>query len=138
LAGATATGLLAVLVSPVSWPHHLVWLVPAVGVLTGWWWRDRKRWVALVGGLTVWLLLAVRSHRLGQLLVDTYPAGVLRVTGDVLRDSFMLTCAAVVVVLGCTPARSPASMDDGSAGTLETPETADTPEAPEAPVLDRA
>ncbi|HTM84419.1 MAG TPA: glycosyltransferase 87 family protein, partial [Mycobacterium sp.] len=103
LAGATATGLLAVLVSPVSWPHHLVWLVPAIGVLIGWWWRDRSRWAALLGGLTVGLLLMVRSHRLGQLLVDSYPSGVLRITGEVLRDSFMLACAAVVVALGCAP-----------------------------------
>jgi alpha-1,2-mannosyltransferase len=33
LAGATVTGLSACLVSPISWVHHLYWVVPAVVVL---------------------------------------------------------------------------------------------------------
>ena len=33
LAAVTLTGLLGVLISPVSWPHHIVWVLPAVVVL---------------------------------------------------------------------------------------------------------
>jgi alpha-1,2-mannosyltransferase len=33
LSGLTLTGLLAVLLSPVAWQHHLVWVVPALAVL---------------------------------------------------------------------------------------------------------
>lgn len=33
LTGLTLTGLLAVLLSPVAWQHHLVWVVPALAVL---------------------------------------------------------------------------------------------------------
>lgn len=35
VAGLAVVGCLAVAVSPVSWIHHLVWLVPAAAVLAG-------------------------------------------------------------------------------------------------------
>ena len=35
VAGATLTGLTAMMVSPVSWIHATVWLIPALGVLVG-------------------------------------------------------------------------------------------------------
>ena len=99
LAGAAVTGLVAVLISPVSWPHHLVWLVPAVAVLVG----DGKRWLPLLAGVAVWLALLARTHRLGQEVVDAYPAGGLRVAGEVLRSSFVLICVAVIAALGRPP-----------------------------------
>jgi alpha-1,2-mannosyltransferase len=41
--GLAATGVVACLVSPITWVHHLVWLIPAIAVLA------RSRWpVALV------------------------------------------------------------------------------------------
>jgi alpha-1,2-mannosyltransferase len=36
LLAVTLTGLVGVLVSPVSWPHHIVWAMPAVIVLGAW------------------------------------------------------------------------------------------------------
>lgn len=96
VAGAAVTGLVAVVVSPVSWPHHLVWLVPAIAVLVG----NGRRWVPVAGGVLVWLLLIGRTHRLGQLLIDEHPGGALLVAGEVLRNSFLLACIALVVALG--------------------------------------
>jgi alpha-1,2-mannosyltransferase len=84
--GFALTGLLACLISPVTWVHHLVWLLPALFLLlaagrramTGvlwfllsssvvwWWWADTSGWVATIGAntyvwITVGLLLALPS-----------------------------------------------------------------------------
>jgi len=49
-AGFALTGALACLISPVTWVHHLVWLLPALLILL-----DRRRW-ALAGAL--WAVLS--------------------------------------------------------------------------------
>ncbi|MCW3043763.1 MAG: putative integral rane protein [Actinobacteria bacterium] len=36
VAAVALVGLTAVLISPVSWPHHAVWVVPVLGVLAAW------------------------------------------------------------------------------------------------------
>lgn len=51
------TGLAGLLVAPIAWTHHWVWLLPAVG----WLWLNGRRWLAvtwgvlLVGWVTWWL-----------------------------------------------------------------------------------
>ena len=35
LTGLTLTGLVGALVSPITWPHHVYWFVPALVVLAG-------------------------------------------------------------------------------------------------------
>jgi hypothetical protein len=47
LAAAAATGTTGLLVSPISWTHHWVWIVPSLAVLV----RDGRRWPALGGYL---------------------------------------------------------------------------------------
>jgi alpha-1,2-mannosyltransferase len=42
LAGIAMTGLVACLISPITWVHHLVWLLPALFLLAG-----RRRWRTL-------------------------------------------------------------------------------------------
>ncbi|MDP9221348.1 MAG: glycosyltransferase 87 family protein [Actinomycetota bacterium] len=49
-----AVGLVAVLISPVSWIHHLAWLVVVIPALVGDG-RDLRRW-AYAGVLTAWFL----------------------------------------------------------------------------------
>jgi alpha-1,2-mannosyltransferase len=95
LAGACAAGLVAVLVSPVSWPHYLVWLIPAAGVLLS----DGHRAGARVWAASVWLLLVARVHRLGQDLADLRPALSLQVLAQVARDGYVLLCLAVLAAL---------------------------------------
>src|SRR3954451_8026040 len=82
LAGVTVTGLTACLISPISWVHHLYWVVPAVAVLvdvaagtpvaTGWARRHPRaaRAAAAAGALAVvgvfassliWFFVAARA-----------------------------------------------------------------------------
>ncbi|MGY1671147.1 glycosyltransferase 87 family protein [Geodermatophilus sp. SYSU D00710] len=120
LAGVALTGLAACLVSPVSWSHHFVWLVPALVVLvdlalgtpptagTPRWWRERSR--ALAGSLAavtaavlassaVWFANARAGHH--------HDRGV---TGVVVEDLYLLVTLAVVALLPArvTVARAPA------------------------------
>jgi alpha-1,2-mannosyltransferase len=112
LAGAAVTGLVAVLVSPVSWPHYLVWLVPAIAVLVG----DGRRLGPLAAGIAVWLVIVCRTHRLGQDLVDAHPVGALRVAAEVLRSSYVLISLALVARLGAlTTDRAPPDRAAGGA-----------------------
>lgn len=85
LAGVAITGLIAVLVSPVAWIHHLAWLVAVFGALVG---AGRDRRSMLVAGL-VWLfyvlelpwwgmrLLAHGQPLPGRLLQAAYGVGAL-------------------------------------------------------------
>ncbi|MGY1698580.1 glycosyltransferase 87 family protein [Geodermatophilus sp. SYSU D00766] len=112
LAGVALTGLAACLVSPVSWSHHLVWLVPALVVLvdlaagtppapgTPRWWRDRSRLLAgALAGVTtlvlassaIWFAFATSGHH--------HDRGVV---GVVVEDLYLLVTLAVVALL---PAR---------------------------------
>jgi len=96
LLAAVLTGLTGVLVSPISWIHHLVWLLPALGLLVGDG-RDRRR-----VGLAVALAAALwaRLPYLGQDLLDASGDGpALRVLAEVLRDSYGLACLALLLTL---------------------------------------
>ncbi|MCW2678116.1 MAG: hypothetical protein JWR70_3156 [Modestobacter sp.] len=71
LVGITLTGLAGCLVSPISWTHHLYWVVPAAVVLvdvaagarlsdtTPWWVRAHERAVARSAAAAVWAMVAV-------------------------------------------------------------------------------
>jgi len=100
IAGAAVTGLVSVVVSPVSWPHHLVWLVPAIAVLIG----DGRRAGRWAAAIAVWLILVARTHRLGQDLVDHYQSGAMRGIGEVLRDSFLIVGIGTITVLAARAA----------------------------------
>ncbi|MGY1651574.1 glycosyltransferase 87 family protein [Geodermatophilus sp. SYSU D01119] len=112
LAGVALTGLAACLVSPISWSHHFVWLVPALVVLVDVaagtppapgaprWWRDRPRVLAgalaavpaaVLASSAIWFAFATTGHH--------HERGVV---GIVVEDLYLLVTLAVVAVL---PAR---------------------------------
>jgi len=82
-------GLVSVLVSPISWIHHLVWVVPALAVVIGAG-RDRRR-VALA-----FLLAALFVARLPYFGHDEVKTGLV---AAVLKDSYGFLCLALLVYL---------------------------------------
>lgn len=88
-------GLTAVLISPVSWIHHLVWLPLVIGVLldTGRHWRQ---WAIATA---VWVFFVVRVPWLGSHAAATRNLVPL---GRIVQDGFGLMC---VVLLLSVPAR---------------------------------
>jgi alpha-1,2-mannosyltransferase len=74
LFGLGVTGVVAGLVSPITWVHHLVWLIPALAVVARW------RWPV---ALAAYLILASR-------VVWHY---------DALADAYLLVAAGLLVVL---------------------------------------
>ena len=88
--GIALTALVGLLVSPVSWVHHLVWIVAVLAVLIGDA-TNRRRVVFAVGVASLFML---RLPNLG----DNIPPGWhLGWVAAVLRDSYGLLC---VVLLG--------------------------------------
>lgn len=100
VAAVAFVGLTAVLVSPVSWIHHLVWLPLVLGVLldTG---RPRWRWAAAIA---VWVFFVVRVPWLGS---HAAASGTLVPLGRIVQDGFGLMC---LVLLCSVPARMTGSI----------------------------
>jgi alpha-1,2-mannosyltransferase len=111
LVGLTLTGLTAALVSPISWTHHLYWLVPAVIVLTdmaagrpvvpGWPWSQlSQRGTARVAGLAAAVItIACCSEVIWFFQRDvglTHVGGVLGTLGE---NTLALAMVAVVAAL---------------------------------------
>jgi len=82
-------GLVSVLVSPISWIHHLVWVVPVIAVIIGTG-RDRRR-VALA-----FVVAAVFVARLPYFGHDEVRTGLL---AAILKDSYAFACIALLVYL---------------------------------------
>ena len=97
-AGVALTGITGCLISPVTWVHHLVWLLPALFLLLDrgryvlvavlwlvlsssvvWlWWAGTDGWLAVAGSNTyVWISLGLGVLLAGRARRDQ-PAGVLR------------------------------------------------------------
>jgi alpha-1,2-mannosyltransferase len=60
-AGAVCCGITGLLVSPISWTHHWVWVVPLLVLLTVVAWRRRSVWCALAAALTACLFSAAAA-----------------------------------------------------------------------------
>ena len=104
LAAALAVGALSVAVSPISWPHHQLWLVFAAC------------WYLLLGGRTALLVgTALFVVFLGYPWFDDYPAGTV---GTLLGIGIELPALAVLLVLGVglLPERRP--MPEPAAGAV--------------------
>ncbi|WP_025618612.1 glycosyltransferase family 87 protein [Salinispora cortesiana] len=77
LTGLTLTGLVGALISPITWPHHIYWFVPAVVVLVdaalGARPGSRRRWLwLLAAGVTVVIVYGVVTFQnWGTALVRT-------------------------------------------------------------------
>jgi alpha-1,2-mannosyltransferase len=112
-AGVALTGLVGCLVSPVTWVHHLVWLMPALLLLfdRGLVAAGRQRQVLLTGAVGLYVLLCSRwVWRYGSHFSGT---GVL--------GSNLYLLATMVLLVGL-PVGGPAEIDRPApdAGELET------------------
>jgi alpha-1,2-mannosyltransferase len=114
LAALTITGLLGCLCSPISWFHHFVWMLPALGVLVddG---RDRRR---VVGAAVLALLVTTSLPYVGIHLIDA--GGIVGGAGWVLENSLGLLTVALVVALPYRQLRA----RQAAAGEAIRPETA--------------
>src|SRR3954469_11371272 len=122
LVGLTLTGLTGALVTPISWTHHLYWLVPAVivlgdmatgrPVLPAWPWSGlSRRRTAMVAGLTaIAITAACCSEFIWFFQRDeglTHVGGVLGTLGE---NTLVLFMVGLVVLLPAR-ARVPAAAD---------------------------
>jgi alpha-1,2-mannosyltransferase len=104
LRAVTITGLVSVLVSPISWIHHIVWVIPALAVIIGAG-RDRRR-VAIA-----FLVAALFVARLPYFGHDELKTGLL---AAVLKGSYGFASLALLVYLarGVRGMRQPLDMRD--------------------------
>lgn len=92
-AGTTVTGLLSVAVSPVSWIHHLTWVVLAIGAFTG----EARNVRRLVAAGVTYVFFVVPVPWLGvTMLADGIGP---RVFGKVVQDGFGLGALALMALL---------------------------------------
>lgn len=91
--GVAITGLTAVLISPVSWIHHLAWLVIVLGAIVGDG-RDLRR-ALLAAGVWLFYLLEVPWWGITLLAHHTAP----RFVGRVVQDAYGLGALVLLVVL---------------------------------------
>jgi len=92
IAAVALVGLTGVLVSPISWQHHAVWIVLVVGVLAAWA-TTARRAAATVAVLGIFL---VPLPWLGSRLVADGAAPLL---GGLLENSYVLAFLALLLVL---------------------------------------
>jgi alpha-1,2-mannosyltransferase len=103
LAGLTLAGLVGVLVSPITWPHHVYWFVPAIVVLVdaAWSERGRSRRLALIA--LALLVYAVAAFGVVS-FVDFGTSEPVDGVGEfLLRNAYVLLTLVLLAVL---PARS--------------------------------
>ena len=94
LASAVIVGVAVPMLTPVSWPHHAVFLLPAIVLLLA-----RPRPAARVAAVVVWLLLVSRGPYWAAMWLDS-GAGALTPVAGLLRET--LLCADVVAILALT------------------------------------
>lgn len=94
--GIAAVALVSLLVSPVSWHHYWVWLVPVAVYVAGLAVRYRS---ALLGA-AVGLALLVVALRVNEWFMPMPPYNALDLPGAPLVSSSMCTVSTVVLLLG--------------------------------------
>ncbi len=121
LAGLTLAGLTGVLISPISWTHHLYWMVPALVLLVAaaaerrnWWYLfvAACTWAAVSGSL-IWAY----NHGPGEHHSDGW-VGVLGENAYILLT---------VLLLATVPARDRAAAPVSPAGATRAPAPAGAP-----------
>jgi alpha-1,2-mannosyltransferase len=106
MAGVAITGVLAVLLSPVAWIHHLAWVVVAIGAIAGDG-RDRRR-LAVAASIAVFYTLTLPWWGLSLMKVSWLP----KLAGRIGQSSFGLGAIALIPLVawahrreaGCPPA----------------------------------
>ena len=92
LAAIAAVGLLAVLLSPVAWIHHLAWVAIVIAVVVGD--GSNRRRVVLAAG--IWVLFYLKIPWWGAGLGRTPVPDIL---GELVEDGFGLASIALLVVI---------------------------------------
>jgi alpha-1,2-mannosyltransferase len=93
LAAIAAVGLLAVLLSPVAWIHHLAWIAVVLAVIVGD--GSNRRRVAIA--IAVWALFYLKIPWWGAGL---YRDGMPLLLTQPIQDSFGLLAIALLVLIG--------------------------------------
>lgn len=101
LLAVTIVGLTSELVSPVAWIHHLVWLVPAVGVLA----LDLRPWRRAILPLAVIAWFTVQVPEIGWHMMKSDGPSHL---ANFLQDDFCFGCVLLLGALVLRALRSPA------------------------------
>ncbi|GAA1786387.1 glycosyltransferase 87 family protein [Actinomadura chokoriensis] len=97
LLGAVAiVGLLSVVLSPVGWIHHLVWMIAVIGALAGDG-RDTRRCLLALG---TWFFFLWPLPWWGRNWIGPEHSAPAEFGGQVLRDSFGLAALAAMALLG--------------------------------------
>jgi alpha-1,2-mannosyltransferase len=113
LAGFTLAGLTAVLLCPISWTHHLYWIVPALVLLVAAA-ADRRNWWYALAAALAWAAVAGSviwpfNHKPNEHFSD----GLIGVLGE---NVYVLICLLLVVLLPFRArADAPEADDTGSA-----------------------
>jgi len=98
--GIFACAVTGLLISPVSWPHHWVWLIPGLALWL--WWARHRQSVAHALGVTLTWLVLVTSGVLTFLIVVGTPnlASAGAVLPNTLTSIVMLNDLTVLAGLG--------------------------------------
>lgn len=96
--GISLTALVGVLVSPVSWIHHLVWIVPVLAVLIGD--ATDKRRVTIAVAIAA--LFTLRLPYLGDSISTARHTSLI---AGVLRDSYGFMCVFLLFALAALAVR---------------------------------
>ncbi|MEU5881126.1 glycosyltransferase 87 family protein [Spirillospora sp. NPDC047279] len=96
LGGIAITGLLSVLLSPVGWMHHLVWMIAVLGALIGDG-RDARRCLVAVA---VWIGFLFPLPWYGAAMSGSDHRPITRFFGRVVQDAFGLAAVTMIMVLG--------------------------------------
>lgn len=96
VAGAALVGLMAVLLSPVAWIHHLAWVVVVLGALAG----DGRDPVRLRVAAGVWLYYVLPIPWWGVTIKAAEIPVLSPVLGKIVQNGFGLGALALVWLLG--------------------------------------
>ncbi|WP_230465689.1 glycosyltransferase 87 family protein [[Actinomadura] parvosata] len=95
LTAVALVGLMAVLLSPVAWIHHLAWVVVVLAAIVG----DGRDPVRLRVAAGVWLFYVVPVPWWGVSLISLKIPGVSLVLGKIVQNGFGLGAVALVWLL---------------------------------------
>ena len=95
LAGIVITGLLAALLSPVAWIHHLCWIVVAIGIILG----AARSWRRAAAAAAVYVFFVTMVPIWAQSAVNAGQLPVL--PARILEDSFGLAALVLIGLLYC-------------------------------------